>query len=455
MQVEAATDTVHTRVVGLGMPTLRQLIELPGVVVSGHVGRNVSRVVIGDETAYLKREHRVRWRDRFRNWRDGFGPVSVSEREYRVIRRLREHGLPAPQPLARGEVVNRAFLLLAEADQAIELRQFGQIDREIAADLGRTIAQIHNTGIDQPDLFAKHFLVNRETGQITILDWQRATVRGVVSWRRRIRSLAALRATLSDELMPSDAWDYLLAAYLTEYQPASQARDKIKPLLALRAGVNEIASALRRRPGIRSQLVPPIAEQELVRIGGETVCAIPSLARELEHPEVIAALYDPANDGRSFRIRDGRCGVLTVAHRRNPLPRWWAAVRGKSWRSPELRTARLLFHLERYGIPAPRLLAYGQTVNGIVDAGSFVLAAPRNLRPPTAADAAAIRALLARLHEVGCCLRGMGTHGEPFGMEGSTAVVGDVRLLRLNRQLSARKIASDHRLLDVFFGGRR
>ena len=107
----------------LGMPSLRELLELPGVVVSGHVGRNVSRVVLGDETAYIKREHRVRWRDRIRSLLDGFGPVSISEREYRVIRRLREHGLPAPQLLARGEVDDRAFLLLAEVDGALELRR--------------------------------------------------------------------------------------------------------------------------------------------------------------------------------------------------------------------------------------------------------------------------------------------------------------------------------------------
>jgi hypothetical protein len=46
--------------------TARDFLALQGVVVSGHVGRNVSRVQIGATTAYLKREHRVRWRDRFR-----------------------------------------------------------------------------------------------------------------------------------------------------------------------------------------------------------------------------------------------------------------------------------------------------------------------------------------------------------------------------------------------------
>jgi len=254
-------------------------------------------------------------------------------------------------------------------------------------------------------------------------------------------------------VLSRDEWDTLLAAYFDQYQPAAQARAAAMPLLALRASVNYIASRLQRRPGIRSQLVPPSAEQELVRIGGETVCAIPCIAGELEQPEVISSLYDPANNGRTFRFRCGRSGVLTAARYRNPVSRWWAGVRGKSWRSPELRTARLLFHLERFGIPAPRLLAYGQTVNGIADAGAFVLVEPQDARTPAADDAESIQSLLARLHDIGCYLCDIGTHGEPFGIDGPVAVITNTRRLQLNRRLSARQMRRDHRLLDAYFGG--
>jgi hypothetical protein len=199
----------------------------------------------------------------------------------------------------------------------------------------------------------------------------------------------------------------------------------------------------------------PVAEQELVRIDGETVCVIPAIAREINHPEVIASLYDPASNGRTFRFRDGRSGILTVSRYRSPLSRWLAAIRGKSWRSRELRTARLLFHLERYAIKAPRLLAYGQSASGVANAGAFVLAEPREVRHPTAKDAASLRELLRRLHDHGCCLGGIGNRGEPFAMDGPVAAIGDIRFLRLNRRLSARRMQRDHRLLDRFLGGRR
>jgi tRNA A-37 threonylcarbamoyl transferase component Bud32 len=437
---------VDGRVIALGMPSLRELMDLPGVVVSGHVGRNVSRVVLGDETAYMKREHRVRWRDRLRSFLDGFGPVSVSEREYRVIRRLRERGLPAPQLLARGEVDAQGFLLLAEADGAIELQRLPRVEPDLAATLGGIIAEVHNAGVDQPDLFVKHFLVNPDTHHVTILDWQRATLRDRVPWRNRVRSLAAFRATCPDTLMPPGSWHAFLSAYTRSAG--------LHGVADLGNDVEAAAALLRRKPSIRAQLVPATAEQELVRVGGETVCVIPSLAGEIEQPNVIASLYDPANNGRTIRFRDGWSGVLTVARYRRPLSRWAAAVRGKSWRSRELRTARLLFHLERYGITAPRLLAYGQSVTGICGAGSFVLIELPNAHPPTPAEGEVLRALLDRLHTVGCCLRTVGSRGEPFALVGDTAIIGEVRYLRLNRRLSARRMARDHRLLDAFLGVR-
>ncbi len=59
----------------LGLRSARDFLALPGVVVSGHVGRNVSRVQLGDTVGYIKREHQVRARDRFRSLMAGFGPL--------------------------------------------------------------------------------------------------------------------------------------------------------------------------------------------------------------------------------------------------------------------------------------------------------------------------------------------------------------------------------------------
>src|SRR5687767_4533795 len=81
----------------LGLGTAHDFLALPGVVVSGHVGRNVSRVELGNVVGYLKREHSVRWRDRWRNLLGGFGPISVSRREWTILNHLEMNDLPGPR----------------------------------------------------------------------------------------------------------------------------------------------------------------------------------------------------------------------------------------------------------------------------------------------------------------------------------------------------------------------
>ena len=179
----------------LGLRCPRDFLALPGVVVSGHVGRNVSRVELGGTTAYLKREHAVRVRDRFRSWRDGFGWASMSAREAAVLNFLERHDLPGPRCLAFGEADGQGFLLVGAADGAEELRALASVPDELATRIGRTIARVHAAGVDQPDLFAKHVLVRPDDLTVTVLDWQRAVLRHQVPWSKRVRTLAALRAS--------------------------------------------------------------------------------------------------------------------------------------------------------------------------------------------------------------------------------------------------------------------
>jgi hypothetical protein len=429
-----------------GLQTAADILSLSGVVVSGHVGRNVSRVEIAGKSAYLKREHAVRLRDRFRSWRAGFGWASMSAREAAVLRRLDERGLPVPTWLAYGEAERSAFLLVAAVEDADDLRSAPPLGLSRADGIGRVIARIHQAGVDQPDLFAKHFLLQRRSIALTILDWQRAVIRKVVPWPRRIRGLAALRTTAGDEVSSPSVWIDLLRAYRDEVVRHGVEAPEAETLAA---SVEIHARSLARRPGLRSQRLPAVS-QELVRIEGETVCAIPGVAGDLAGPDGIARVYDPANNGKQIEVA-GRTGVLHVRRTRLPFGRWWAAVRGRAWRSPELRVARLLFHLERYGIPAPKLLAYGQRVPRFGRAGSFVLFEPQSARPIHPIDRDPVLELLNRLHTIGLRLSGVGPEGQPFGMTDRGPVIQDVRHLRLSRRITGSQVRRDWARLDAFF----
>jgi tRNA A-37 threonylcarbamoyl transferase component Bud32 len=445
------------RFADLGLCSARDFLNLPGVVVGGHVGRNVSRVDLGRVVGYLKREHRVRWRDRWRNLLTGFGAASMSLREWSILRILEANDLPGPTWLACGEADGQAFLLLEGVSEATDLRRAGHVDSAFAAELGRTITRLHAAGIDQPDLFAKHFLIDPATRKVTILDWQRAVRRAKVGRAKRIAALGTFLASCPPGLLTDSERQTFLRAYL-EHNTSPERERRTGSRRRSRSGlvddfVRQVTRAADRaagRPSIRSQHVVSSADQELVRIGGERVCAIPEVARDLTLPDVIAALYDPANDGRPFRLRDGRIATLRVRRYVNPLPRWLRALRGKAWRSAELKTARLLFLLERHGIAAPRLLAYGQSCAAL-SAGSFVLAEAPDADPIRPGDRPQAEALLNRLHEAGCVLDPSPLTLSHFGTAGGHPVVVDPTGLRLCRKPSRRTMARDQARLAALF----
>ena len=63
------------------LATAVDFLEMPYVIICGHPDRNVSRVTLGTGSdtvrAFLKKEHRVRWRDRLANACTGFGFFSI------------------------------------------------------------------------------------------------------------------------------------------------------------------------------------------------------------------------------------------------------------------------------------------------------------------------------------------------------------------------------------------
>jgi len=428
----------------LGLRTASDFLSLPGVVVSGHVGRNVSCVHLDGTIAYLKREHRVRLRDGLRSWQDGFGWVSVSAREAAVLGRLQDHGLPGPKCLAYGAADGAGFLLLEAAEATTELRALPAIGREFAERLGRAIAGLHLAGVDQPDLFAKHVLVCPQTLAVTILDWQRAVLRRRVSWTRRVRGLAALRATLPPDA--DAAWAIVLGAYMEKAGPVPK---------QFPDSVEVVASRLRRRRLIAAQRLrtPTSVTQELVRIDGERVCAVPAIAGSLNEELSIASLYDRADDGHLIHLPGGRRGLLQSRKYRLPFDRWWAALRGRVWRSPELRVARLLFHLERHGIAAPKLLAYGQTVPRVTPARAFLLRESIPSSPARPEHAGSVRELLHRVHYAGCRLDRLCPSGEPFGIADGRAVISDPSRIRLVKRLAVGQIRRDLERVNAFFRG--
>lgn len=422
----------------LGLTTAEAFLDLPGEVVSGHPDRHVMRVELpGAGAFYLKRQHIVGFRERLRNARAGFGWVSRCAREATILGALAAVRLPAPQWAAVGAHRGRAFLLVEEVPDAVDLRALLSDNtmsvgarRALAATLGRAVAAIHAAGFTTPDLTAKHVLVNPETFAVTFLDWQNAT-RGAVSAEQRADALGALHASLAGEL--------------------ASPRERLRALAANRAvggsvGVDAIRHAAAKfagRRSVREQLAPAAPVQRLVWLAGEAVCVVPEVADDCPRPAIAAPFYGgPAGE---FTLRfAGRDAVLVRGHSFAPLGRVRAWLRAMPWRSPGVTIGRVLFHLERHGVPAPRLLAFGQRLTGAARADWFALyEAPRGelLRDwrrtaPTSQRRdllPALRDCLAKLHAAGCLL---GDAEAAFAVEDSRVGIADPRAVRIVRRVS-------------------
>ena len=392
-----------------GLTTAMAFLNMPGEIVSGHPDRHVMRVQLADgRWAFLKREHRIRWKDRWRNLCDGFGRVSKSLREGTVLREIEARGLPVPRWLAFGEDDSgRAFLLVEEVAGTRDLRHAAR-DPRLPVLLARLCATLHQGDIDHPDLGAKHLLLAGDT--LTVLDWQRASLRRQVPWSRRIRSMAQLLATLprftdaDRRQFIAHYRDALLAGFATGVMSEH----------ALFDACESQRRVLQKKRQVHDQCQPPLEPnaQRLVWLDGEALCAIPDAVGDLEPPAMRAMLHDPAAAGDFLQLRDGSVARLDVARHRAWAGRLLAFVRRKCWRAPELVKARLLFHLERYRVPTRRLFAYGQRCTAL-SATAFVLAEALPARTLTTALREAdddqrhllFRQLfetIGRLHQAGC-----------------------------------------------------
>lgn len=450
------------RLARLGLATAADLLGLPGEVVSGHPDRHVVRVELPGwpRPLYLKREHRVGWRERLRQWWAGFGGASRCGREAAVIRALEAARLPCPRVVAHGEDGRgRAFLLVEELP-GVELRRLltdnrlSPADRRRLADgLGRAVGELHAAGFTTPDLSAKHVFVDPDTFEPTLIDWQSARRVVRVADADRLRAVALLHASVAEQVAgPRDRLRFLRAY-----------RRVAGPTLACE--VERLAVKARNRRSVRDQLQPPGTgpDQRLVWLAGEAVCAVPDVAAIWPTPAVAPPYYGGEPGRFAVRLPDGRPAVLHRGRSPAPVGRLRAWVRGRPWRSPGATLGRVLFHLERYGVPAPRLLAFGQRLTGPATAAWFALHDPP-AGVPLAAWLAGVhpdrhcrdvlaraRAALDRLHDAGCRPTG---NGPLLWVDAAgEVIVGDPTAVRIVRHLSDRQRAADRARLLPAGGG--
>ncbi len=423
-----------------GIDSSESVFALRGEIICGHPDRHVARVELGSRVIFLKREHVVGLRTRFRNRLARFGWVSRSEREAMTLRALEEAGLPGPQWLAYGEDdAGRAFLLVDELSGMQDLTTLLSDNaltpderRELAERLGHTLAELHAAGFGTPELAAKHVLVNPETLATTLIDWQ-SSVRRPLTEAKCVRQLAGLNASLADDLAtPRErlrfVWMYWRNAHSNQTSFAEFARE-----IAIDSRHKERRSSARDQ----RQLHPA---PRLVWLAEEAVCVIPELVAEWPQPAVCEPFYpthaaiDEPTTQEHVTFPSGRRGLVTRFTNTDPIGRLVAAARERPWRSPSTVAARILIHLQRCGISAPRLLAFGQRTTSPMSAQSFVLYEPLPKSAPLARRSLLRECglLLRRLHDADCRI----TTAQAFVVANGSVGVESPFAVRLTKNLN-------------------
>jgi tRNA A-37 threonylcarbamoyl transferase component Bud32 len=128
---------------------------------------------------------------------------SQAAREYAVLQRLADLGVPAPTPAAYmeeldGSRVARAAVITVglPADQSLEqVLRSGPLPRtrrvRFAVKLGRMLRDMHEGGVNHRDFYLVHILVG-EGDRLYVTDLNRADIRRRVGKRWRVKDVAAL-----------------------------------------------------------------------------------------------------------------------------------------------------------------------------------------------------------------------------------------------------------------------
>ena len=144
-------------------------------------------------------------------------------REWRLLRRLRDAGLPVPNPIAarvrRVGIAYTADIITTYLPDTRKLSAFlteGRPSAHCWRSIGRMLKSVHEYGVDHPDLTVHNILLDAR-GKVFLVDFDRARIRppgrwqrlGVERLRRSLRKVALETGTDFDPL----GWEELEAAY--------------------------------------------------------------------------------------------------------------------------------------------------------------------------------------------------------------------------------------------------
>ncbi len=157
---------------------------------------------------------------------------SRSWREWELLARMYEEGLPVPRPVAAQVEVGSLFYSAALITERIpgsrslaEILRHNPLPPEAWRHIGATVARFHNRGVWHPDLNAENILLD-ERDAVYLLDFDRGKTGATEFGKRRnlarlLRSLRKIRGATPFFAFEDALWQSLLQGYREEARTGS------------------------------------------------------------------------------------------------------------------------------------------------------------------------------------------------------------------------------------------
>jgi hypothetical protein len=162
----------------LGLCTPDDFLNVGGIIINGNADRHVRQIYLpGIGIAYLKREHRIRYSNKSKNYIYNGLFISRCCYEGKILHFLSTKTNLIPQWIAYGENDRKqAFLLLMSLYSIENIINYLKINavniKCIARSLGAELARLNNIGISTSHITLNHTFINTVTKQLYFLDWE-------------------------------------------------------------------------------------------------------------------------------------------------------------------------------------------------------------------------------------------------------------------------------------------
>ena len=194
------------------------MMVLRGTVYRQLENRKTQRIIMNNQTYFIKQHFGVGWKEIFKNLLQLRLPVISAKKEWQALQRLQQLNIPAPILAGDGgEGINPApcqsFVLTQELPESVSLEELGKqwqntpptfrFKQQLITEVARIARTLHESGMNHRDFYICHFLLDRQKTQqdkplLYLIDLHRAQMRRHTPIRWRIKDLAGLYFSSKD-----------------------------------------------------------------------------------------------------------------------------------------------------------------------------------------------------------------------------------------------------------------